>query len=71
VANDHGEDLLPLVEAAEKTTGKVFQTVSADSAFYDYETLSAIENRSEDFHIPDKKFEVTEKNETTKGEYDA
>jgi transposase len=56
VRPDNSEDLLPLVDQATTNAGSMFQNVSADSAFGTYETYHKLENRQEDFFIPDRSF---------------
>lgn len=64
-------DLFAMVDAAEKNTGKPFESILADSGFADYETLRAMEeDREENFLVPDKRNEITASGETSRGEYD-
>jgi len=68
---DRPEDLFELVDAAETNAGKAFETVLADSAFSDYESLRRMEeDRRETFLVPDKRQEVVDRGEPVRGEYD-
>jgi transposase len=69
--NDQPGDLLPLVDKSEENGGKIYKRVSADSAFCDYDILEKAETeRSEDFYLPDRRFNITKKKETARGKYD-
>lgn len=63
---DHGDDLLPLVDsAAENTEGK-FQNVLADCAFVNNESYPKIDERQEEFYIPDKSFVAASRDNKSK-----
>jgi transposase len=71
VEPDKADDLLELVDKAKENTGGKHANVTADSAFCDYETLQEVEeDREENFLLPDKRFETTEKDNGKKGKYD-
>ncbi len=53
---DHGSHLLPLVDKAKENTGSSFKHVMADCAFCDFERLVEIEEREEDFYLPDRDY---------------
>ena len=56
---DQPKDLLPLVDAGKENTGGEHEKVLADCGFCDYETLQKMEEqRSEDFYVPDKRYEA-------------
>ena len=68
---DCPEDLLGLVDQAKENSRGGHENVLADSGFCNYEVLEKVEEKREgEFYIPDKRYEVTEKGGTTKGEYD-
>lgn len=68
---DGEEDLLPMVDKARDNTGGVHENVMADSAFGGYDLMEKAEDRPEEYYIPDKRFEVTEKGQTAKGKFDS
>ncbi len=71
VEPDKAEDLLELVDMAKENTGGKHENVTADSAFCDYARLQEVEEeREENFLLPDKRFETTEKDNGKKGKYD-
>jgi hypothetical protein len=60
-----------MVDIAKGNAGGTFEAVLADSGFSDYETLRAMEeDREETFHVPDKRQEVEDSGETSRGAYD-
>jgi transposase len=63
-AFDHGSHLLPLVDQAKQNTGKSFHHVMADSGFCDFERLIEIEDREEDFYLPDRDYKKEYKKST-------
>lgn len=68
---DCSEDLFDLVEKSkENTKNNEIKNVLADPSFVDYPALEKMEEMKENFFVPDKRFEVTEKEETSKGKYD-
>ena len=68
---DKSADLFELVDQARENTGEEHQRVMADPAFCDYEVLQkAAEERSEEYFLPDKRFEHTEGNKEGRGAYD-
>jgi len=69
---DCPEDLLGLVDQSKESSGGGgHEQVLADSGFCNYEVLERVEEeRAEEFYIPDKMYEVTERGETSKGSYD-
>lgn len=70
-AGDKPGDLFAMVDAAKGNAGGSFDTVLADSGFSDYETFRAMEeDREETFHVPDKRQEVVDSGETSRGAYD-
>jgi transposase len=70
-AGDKPGDLFAMVDAAKENAGRSFDAVLADSGFSDYETLRAMEeDREETFHVPDKRQEVVDSGETSRGAYD-
>ena len=70
-AGDKPCDLFSLVDEATNNAGQGFTAILADSGFADYGTLKAMEEeRTETFYVPDKRCEITESGETSKGDYD-
>jgi transposase len=68
---DCPDDLFGLVDQAKENSGGKYENVLADSGFCDYGILEKVEEeRGEEFYIPDKRYEVTEKGKTFKGRYD-
>lgn len=68
---DKSADLFELVDQARENTGEGHQRVMADPAFCDYEVLQkAAQERSEEYFLPDKRFEHTERNKEGRGAYD-
>lgn len=59
--NDAPDDLMPIVDSSVKNTGKKHENITADSGFCDYETLELMEERGEDFFVPDRRFETSKK----------
>lgn len=55
-AFDHGSHLLPLVDQAAENAGNSFKNVMADRGFCDYDLLTRIEDREEDFYLPDRDY---------------
>ena len=67
---DQPKDLLPLVDAAKENTGGEHRKVLADCGFCDYELLQKVEEeRSEDFYVPDKRFEAAKDQEQEPAKY--
>ena len=61
-------DLLPLVDEAKENAGGEHEQVAADSGFADYEVLKKVEEeRSEDFYLPDRRYETSKKKPGEKG----
>jgi transposase len=63
-AFDHGSHLLPMVDKAKENTGRRFKHVMADCAFCDFERLIEIEDRKEDFYLPDRDYKKEYKKNT-------
>jgi len=55
-AFDHGDHLLPLVDQAAENTGNSFKNVIADRGFCDFDLLIRIEDREEDYYLPDRDY---------------
>ncbi len=71
VKSDSPEDLLELVDATIENTGDKHENVAADAGYCDYELLQKVEEeREENFLVPDRRFETTEKDNASKGKYD-
>ena len=67
---DEPKDLLPLVDTAKENTGGEHEKVLADSGFCDYERLQQVEEqRSEDFYLPDKRYETSKDPEKEPAKY--
>ena len=68
---DKSADLFELVDQARENTGQEHQAVMADPAFCDYEVLQkAAQERSEEYFLPDRRFEHTEGKDEGRGAYD-
>jgi len=68
---DGGLDLFELVDQAKENTGEKHENVMADSAFGGFEVFQKVEQeRSEQYFVPDTRFEATEKGEGEKGKFD-
>ena len=66
--NDLPGDLLPLVDEAKENTGGQHEQVAADCGFADYGVLEKVEEeRSEDFYLPDRRYESSKKDGGEKG----
>ena len=66
--NDRPEDLLPLVDEAKENTGGEHGQVAADCGFVGYGVLEKVEEeRSEDFYLPDRRYESSKKDGGEKG----
>ena len=69
---DYEDDLFEIVDKAKENTGGEHENVMADSAFGGYDVMEkAEEQRPEEYFIPDKRFEITEKGQTAKGRFDS
>mgnify|MGYP001180349447 CR=1 FL=1 len=67
---DGDQDLLALVDAAHQNTGGKHRNVIADAAFGSYEIYERIEEeRTEDYFVPDRRFESAESGQTGKGKF--
>lgn len=68
-SGDSPEDLEVIVDASNANTGGSHKRVSADSGFCSYEMLVNIEERPEEFYVPDKRFEQSKKDPEGKKKY--
>jgi len=68
---DCAEDLEVIVDGSNANTGGIHQEVSADSGFCSYEMLVNTEQRSEEFYVPDTRFEESKKDPEEKKKYGA
>ena len=66
---DKPEDLPVIVEQSKQNCNKSHDKITADSAFCSYKILEEIEEREENFFIPDKRFVSSEKKLTKSGIY--
>ncbi len=62
--------LLPAIEGSAEMSGEEHKVVLADPAFSSIENLEKLEEQTIDALIPDRRMEVEERNELSKGEYD-
>lgn len=62
--------LLPAIARSGETSGSTHGVVVADPAFSSIENLENLEEQKIDALIPDRRMEVEERNELSKGEYD-
>lgn len=68
---DVSPHLFELVDQARENTGQGHEAVMADPGFCDYGALrKAAEERSEEYFLPDRRFEHTERNKEGRGAYD-
>lgn len=51
---DNPDDLFPLIDMVELNTGTIFKNVLADCAFGSYENYEKMEQREEDYFVPDE-----------------
>ncbi|MEA3429100.1 MAG: IS1182 family transposase [Thermodesulfobacteriota bacterium] len=56
LSGDKPEDLISLVEQSIENTGEHHEKVTADSGFQSYANLEKMEERTEDFYVPDTRF---------------
>jgi len=56
LSGDKPEDLISLVEQSVENTGEHHEKVTADSGFQSYANLEKMEERPEDYYVPDKRF---------------
>ena len=62
--------LLPAIEGSEETSGEEHKVVLADPAFSSIENLEKLEEQDIDALIPDRRMEVEERNDLSRGDYD-
>lgn len=68
---DKSANLFELVDQARENTGKAHEAVLADPGFCDYEALQKVaEERKEECFLPDKRFEVAERQKEIRDAYD-
>ena len=68
--NDLPEDLLTMTDQSIENTEGIHENVTADSGFCDYEILEeTANNRAENFHVPDKRFESSKNEEGLNGKF--
>lgn len=71
VKPDSPDDMLELVDGAKENTEGKHENVTADSGYCDYKIMQIVEEeRDENFLVPDKRFETTEKDNGSRGKYD-
>jgi len=70
-SSDCADDLEVIVDASNANAAGSHQTVSADSGFCSYEMLVDIEERAEEFYVPDNRFEQSKKEPEEKKKYGA
>jgi transposase len=68
-AGDAPGDLLPIVNTSIENTGSKHKHITADCGFCDYETLEAMEEREEDFFVPDRRYETSKKDASGKDKF--
>ena len=68
-SGDCPEDIELIVDASNANTGGSHEAVSADSGFCSYEMLENIEERAEEFYVPDQRFEESKKDPEEKKKY--
>ena len=66
---DKAEDLEEIVDASKENAGGSHQRVSGDSGFCSYEMLVNTEGRTEEFYLPDNRFEQSKKDPEEKKKY--
>jgi len=69
LSGDKPEDLEVIVDASNANTEGSHKTVSADSGFCSYEMLVSTEERTEEFYVPDRRFEESKKDPDEKKKY--
>lgn len=71
MSSDYPDDLLPLVDEANKNTENKFKNILADCAFGGFEIFEKIDKeRDEDFYVPDVRFQMKKASKLPKGKYD-
>jgi transposase len=69
--NDMPDDLFTLVDKAKEITGKEHENILGDCGFCDYGALKKMETeRTEEFYVPDRRFETAEHDSGKKGKFD-
>ena len=67
---DKPEDLLKIVDKSIENTGEKHEEITADCGFCDYDILQEVdEERTEDFYLPDRRYETAKNGETKSGKY--
>ena len=68
-SSDNPDDLLEVVDLSNENTGGEHENVSADCGFCDYDILEKVEERSEEFYVPDRLFENSKQDASEKKKY--
>ena len=67
---DKPQDLIKIVDKSIENTGKKHEEVTSDCGFCDYDILKKIdEERTEDFYLPDRRYETSKNGVTKSGKY--
>ena len=67
---DKPEDLLKIVDKSIENTGEKHEEITADCGFCDYNILQEVdEKRTEEFYLPDRRYETSKNGETKNGKY--
>ncbi|MCK5027894.1 MAG: IS1182 family transposase, partial [Candidatus Pacebacteria bacterium] len=69
LSGDKPEDIIPLVSQSVENTGEHHKDVTADSGFQSYNNLEKMEDRPEEYYVPDKRFESTKKKDDEQKKY--
>ena len=62
--------LLPAIAGSEANSGKAHETVDADSGFSSFGNLEKLAENEQSALIPDKRFDIDQRNEQKRGDYD-
>lgn len=60
LTGDKPDDLLSIVDQSIQNSGQHHTDVSADSGYCSYNNLQKFEDRPENFHVPDRRFETSQ-----------
>jgi transposase len=67
---DKPQDLIKIVDKSIENTGKKHEKVTSDCGFCDYDILKKVdEERTEDFYLPDRRYETWKNSKTKSGKY--
>ncbi|MDP7612189.1 MAG: IS1182 family transposase [Nitrospinaceae bacterium] len=68
-SGDNPDDLLKVVDASNENTEGEHENVSADCGFCSYDILEEVEERSEEYYVPDRLYENSKQDASEKKRY--